>query len=153
MKLTQAQRCKRWREKHPERDKADKARQQLRRGPVDEAYRQTPEYLESQKRYRASEKYKRQGRAYRLMLWFGLTLAEYQQMIYQQQGLCALCKEPLDLEKRNPPVDHDHKCCDGKKSCGKCIRGIVHQGCNVFLGFVEGHPNILEYVKEYLERR
>ena len=22
-------------------------------------------------------------------------------------------------------VDHDHKCCPGKKSCGKCVRGIL----------------------------
>jgi hypothetical protein len=152
MALTQSERSAKWRREHPERDRADRERQQLRRGPVDDAYRQTSDYRESQKRYRASEKYKLMGRSYRLEYYYGLTPDMYQKMLENQNRLCALCRQPLDFEKRYPSVDHDHRCCSGKTSCGKCVRGIVHQRCNLFLGFVEAHPDIVDDLKPYLEK-
>lgn len=31
-------------------------------------------------------------------------------------------------------VDHDHKCCPGQYSCGKCIIGLLCRNCNAMLG-------------------
>ena len=34
-------------------------------------------------------------------------------------------------------VDHDHSCCTGEKSCGKCVRGILCLKCNTQIGHIE----------------
>lgn len=41
---------------------------------------------------------------------------------------CEFCGLPFNNE--TPNQDHDHACCPGKNSCGKCLRGIVHPICN-----------------------
>lgn len=48
-----------------------------------------------------------------------------------QDGLC-LCGDPIDVDKAH--VDHDHACCHGNHSCGRCVRGVLHRGCNTALG-------------------
>jgi hypothetical protein len=37
----------------------------------------------------------------------------------------------------NVHVDHDHRCCPGDYSCGRCVRGLTHEACNRRLGQVE----------------
>ena len=44
-----------------------------------------------------------------------------------QSGLCAICAEPLSLEKA--VLDHDHK--------GGHVRAVLHRDCNIMLGKVE----------------
>ncbi len=43
---------------------------------------------------------------------------------------CDFCGHPFNGEP--PHQDHDHSCCSGDKSCGKCLRGLVHRQCNLF---------------------
>jgi hypothetical protein len=31
---------------------------------------------------------------------------------------------------RMPDTDHDHACCPGPRSCGKCVRGMTCRACN-----------------------
>jgi hypothetical protein len=42
------------------------------------------------------------------------------------------CGELIDADEAE--VDHDHGCCPGRKSCGKCTRGLLHPACNSWLG-------------------
>ena len=66
---------------------------------------------------------------------------------------CELCG---DKPERSLHVDHDHKCCDGPISCGKCVRGIVCNKCNKAIDKYEtgkmraDYPH-MERVKQYVE--
>lgn len=55
-----------------------------------------------------------------------ISLAEYAALWYEQKGLCAGC----GLWLVRPVIDHDHACCPGRWSCGRCIRGLVCPSCN-----------------------
>lgn len=48
-------------------------------------------------------------------------------------------------------VDHDHSCCNGRTSCGKCIRGVLCSNCNVALGNAHDNITALEGLIAYLE--
>jgi hypothetical protein len=72
-----------------------------------------------------------------------------------QGGLCACCGGSMKPEGRDLDsvcVDHDRSCCPGRKSCGKCVRGLVHWSCNLILGYAKDGPKILRYAAEYVER-
>jgi hypothetical protein len=49
-------------------------------------------------------------------------------------------------------VDHDHKCCAGKTSCGKCVRGLLCSICNKFLGMIRDNPIAGDNIRVYLTR-
>lgn len=49
-------------------------------------------------------------------------------MYESQNRACAGCLTPT--ENTNLQIDHDHNCCPGLHSCGRCVRGLVCQGCN-----------------------
>src|SRR5437660_10580540 len=60
----------------------------------------------------------------------GVTVEEYFTLFARQGGLCAICQRRPEPNK-TLAVDHDHKCCFGRKACGKCIRGLLCTRCNV----------------------
>lgn len=49
-------------------------------------------------------------------------------------------------------VDHNHQCCSGHKSCGKCVRGILCYTCNLTLGHFNDDPEKIREMLKYLER-
>lgn len=61
----------------------------------------------------------------------------------EEQGwVCALCNTPFG-EARNPPcLDHHHKT--------GVVRGVLHRGCNTFLGYIENHYTRACLTKERL---
>jgi Recombination endonuclease VII len=67
---------------------------------------------------------------------FGITPEQYEAKLAEQGGGCAICGSPP--KKIALHVDHDHSCCPGKYTCGKCLRGILCWPCNVFIGKLEG---------------
>jgi len=83
---------------------------------------------------------------YTLWSHYRLTIEDYVNMLNEQGGVCKICKEARRLS-----VDHDHSCCPDKLCCGKCVRGLVCQRCNMMLGFIENYPDVhaaaLEYIK------
>ena len=64
-----------------------------------------------------------------LMCKYKLTPEDLERMWEDQGGECDLkCGDPLELKDAH--VDHDHECCPGQKSCGQCVRMLLHHQCN-----------------------
>lgn len=60
---------------------------------------------------------------------------------------CAICSSPNDLN-----IDHDHACCPGFGSCGKCVRGLLCRDCNFALGSARDSIETLEGMISYLKK-
>lgn len=70
-----------------------------------------------------------------MMSKYKLTQDDFNKILESQNYSCAICysKEPGHKSGRWS-VDHDHNCCAGTKSCGKCVRGLLCNSCNHGLG-------------------
>lgn len=96
----------------------------------------------------------KQHRATALMRNYNLPIERYEAFVVEQQNRCAICLVEFTDEKRQGAfVDHDHGCCPGYKSCGKCIRGLICMSCNMTLGLAKDRPQILEKAALYLKER
>lgn len=60
----------------------------------------------------------------------------YDSKLAEQGGHCALCPATSSGPVRLS-VDHNHRCCKNKRTCGKCNRGILCFNCNKLLGHLE----------------
>lgn len=49
-------------------------------------------------------------------------------------------------------VDHDHACCPGSKTCGKCIRGILCHKCNSAEGYLQSDLDLIMKLYQYVRR-
>ena len=58
---------------------------------------------------------------------------------------CRICGAFEDLH-----VDHDHSCCPGQTTCGKCVRGILCKDHNLGIGRFHDNPEELLAAVEYL---
>ena len=86
----------------------------------------------------------------RLKYGYGIDLHQFDQMLANQGGLCAMCEKPF--VDGTPCIDHDHSCCPGQKTCGKCVRGLLHQSCNKALGILNDDPELCSKAARYLVR-
>ena len=91
---------------------------------------------------------KRKG--YRLKALYGLTQEEYDRIFEAQRRCCAICLEPPP-PSRLLSVDHDHSCCPGERSCGRCVRGLLCVRCNALLHALEA-GEWRERAERYLDR-
>lgn len=80
---------------------------------------------------------------------YGLSAADWDAQVEAQGGLCPVCLDPLAGKLQG---DHDHDCCPGVRTCGKCFRGILHQKCNTGIGQLRDDPEILRRAADYIER-
>ncbi len=63
---------------------------------------------------------------------YGISDRRFAAMVVAQGGRCAICDQGFG--SKPPHVDHDHACCAGSTTCGKCIRGLLCGQCNRGLG-------------------
>lgn len=80
---------------------------------------------------------------------YGLTARQLKAMYDKQGNRCAICDR--DQGKRKLSVDHDHSCCSGQTSCGKCVRALICNPCNVALGMMRDDASTLRRAADYLE--
>lgn len=66
---------------------------------------------------------------------YGLTPELFDAILEAQGGGCALCGSNNNGKRLH--VDHDHACCPGRRSCGRCVRGLLCGPCNRLLGWWE----------------
>lgn len=88
-------------------------------------------------------------RAYKLKINFDLTVEDYESMLTEQGGTCAICKSEEIVRAsngklRNLAVDHCHV-------TGK-IRGLLCGSCNKALGLFRDSPEVLLHATNYLLR-
>lgn len=107
------------------------------------------EYIESLKK-NDIEGWKRLCRKRTLKSVYGLTLEEYDRILDNQGGVCAICHQPPGSVPLC--VDHDHSCCSGGRSCGKCVRGLICRDCNEMLGHADDNIDRIRMAIEYLNR-
>lgn len=81
---------------------------------------------------------------------FKLTPEQFDQMLAEQGGVCAVCKGEATGMWKSFHVDHNHGCCAGKGSCGKCIRGLLCYNCNAGIGLLRESSSIVESALTYL---
>ena len=74
----------------------------------------------------------------RILFWNDIRKKQFE----KQSGICPVCLKPMIFEEAN--FDHDHET--------DLCRELVHRGCNVFIGFMENHPEYGDRVKLYLEK-
>ncbi|WP_442807304.1 endonuclease VII domain-containing protein [Streptomyces sp. NBC_01751] len=81
---------------------------------------------------------------------YGITAEEYDALLADQGGGCGVCGIEACTTGKAFAVDHDHACCPGRKSCGKCIRGLLCTNCNQGLGKFKDDPKLLRNAIDYL---
>lgn len=84
-----------------------------------------------------------------LLRTYNLTQDDYNKILLEQSNRCQICKV-LFSGKRSPAVDHNHACCPGSRSCGKCVRSILCNNCNSMLGHAKDDIEILKSAIKYL---
>lgn len=99
---------------------------------------------------RDQQKHNEVTKAYRLRLrqagavrqsYISTTDKEYQRLLQEQHGLCAICESP---------PKHDRLCADHDHTTG-VIRGLLCRNCNAMLGLAWDTALILRRGADYLE--
>lgn len=92
----------------------------------------------------------RANRDYKMRTQYGITLVEFEQMVEDQNHLCACCGVAAisaeTVSRRHAErsvVDHCH-------STGR-VRGILCQPCNLMLGYAKDNVETLRRAASYLE--
>ena len=78
---------------------------------------------------------------------YNLTPYQYDSLIINQEGKCAIC-EVKSVSYLS--VDHNHDCCSGRTSCGECVRGLLCNRCNLGLGAFDDNIDKLLRAVDYL---
>jgi hypothetical protein len=91
--------------------------------------------------------YKNKAKTWSLKKNYGITLSQWEALVSDQNGLCAICSRLLALDglgKCSAVVDHDHR-------TGR-IRGILCNTCNSGLGHLQDSLALVEQAASYLRK-
>lgn len=80
----------------------------------------------------------------RLKSMYGLSLADYRNILASQGGGCAICGTSVCDKWSRLSVDHHH--------ASKTIRGLLCDSCNLLLGKAKDSPDLLRKAAAYLEK-
>jgi len=88
-------------------------------------------YREIERRQRAKRLPRSRAAIRRWSLWqkFRITPEQFDAMLVEQRGVCALCDRPERTLAKRLAVDHDH--------ATSVVRGLLCGPCNVVLGYIE----------------
>lgn len=92
-------------------------------------------------RYYRTPHGKAKRQQYLLKHEYDLTVEQYQTMVSEQGGCCAICLRP----ERRLHVDHEH-------STGR-VRGLLCKKCNMGIGLLGDSPAVLTAAAVYLEKK
>jgi|HubBroStandDraft_6_1064221.scaffolds.fasta_scaffold347419_2 hypothetical protein len=112
--------------------------------------RADPEFRIKRRTRESSPRGKLLNKYSKLRTKYHLSMDNFNAMLDNQAGLCAICCEPLAL-KQGTVIDHDHKCCKGYGSCGDCVRGLLCNACNTGLAYFKDDLVRLESAMEYIK--
>jgi hypothetical protein len=94
--------------------------------------------------YQGTATAKQKRRAYQLRKLYNMTIEQYDQILADQRGLCAICGTDKAGRGRLFYVDHDHV-------TGR-VRGLVCNSCNRALGLFKDNLDILRSAVTYMEK-
>jgi hypothetical protein len=116
-------------------------------------YNRRPEVVERRRGFDATrDRYQAPSDTRRSRLWthFKMTPEQYEARLEAQVGRCAICRTDAPGGTGSFHIDHDHDCCPGKRSCGKCVRGLLCARCNLMLGYSRDNELTLRRAAAYL---
>ena len=90
-------------------------------------------------------------RAIKLKSQYNTTPEAVQAKLSKQNNACDICMLPFSANNL-PGMDHDHACCSGKNSCGKCLRSLLCSSCNFAIGALNDDVALLEAAIQYLKK-
>ena len=107
-------------------------------------YARSPAQRERRKqiKVRDRDKIRVAARDWQLRTKYGISSAQYAEMVRQQGGHCGCCGG--DPTKRGLVVDHDHQT--------GAVRALLCEPCNQGIGFFRESPERLRLAANYIER-
>jgi len=79
-----------------------------------------------------------------LIMRYGITLEQYNQMFKDQEGKCGICLRERSQFSKRFDVDHSH-------TTGK-VRGLLCRACNLAFGYLNENLKVITRMAEYAEK-
>lgn len=111
---------------------------------------------EDGKKYRVAKKVADPdyGKRKHYQLRFKLSLEAVEEIFASVDFRCESCGDHRDdTYNKSLVLDHDHACCPGEYTCGKCIRGVLCTKCNMAFGFLNDSVQRAEQLADYARSR
>ena len=102
---------------------------------------------------RLQERGMKNRREYNLKAKYNITTDDYNKILESQDFGCKICKTKVPGGRHDNEyfhIDHDHSCCPGKTTCGKCIGGLLCASCNIAIGLMKDDPKVIEAALHYI---